>query len=65
MTNMSLKERISALSDGSGKKGSILVTKGNKIQKNIHPSHINSLHFLGNNIITTDYTGFVKMLQIE
>ncbi len=63
-SNMSVQDRIKALS-GAGKKTSILVTSSNMTPKNIHASHISSAFMCGDNLITSDYTGFIKFLKVK
>ena len=61
-SNMSVQERLKYLNKG-GARGSTVNEP--KIDRNLHPSHVNSAFLNGTNLITTDYTGFIKMLKIK
>jgi len=61
--NVGVAAMLSKFQGGTQKKQSVLVTS--TVQKNIHSSTVNSMSLFNNNIIvTSDYTGFVKMWNI-
>ena len=61
-SNMSVQERLKYLNKG-GARGSTL--NETKVDKNLHPSTVNSATLDGTSLITTDYTGFIKMIKIK
>ena len=62
-SNMSVQDRIKSLS--GSKRGSTMLTNTSLVPKNLHASSINSANISDGNLITSDYTGFIKMLKIK
>jgi len=62
-SNMCVQDRIKSIS--GGKTGSTMLTNASLVPKNLHASNINSANISDGNLITSDYTRFIKMLKIK
>ncbi len=58
----SIQERLKQFGEGLQKKQSMIVTSN--VQRNIHLANVNSASLSGNNLITSDYAGFVKVWNL-
>jgi hypothetical protein len=67
INSLSFQDRIKALSSNAPKKGSIMVTGGTQTSNTIciHPTHINSVALMNDNLVTSDYSGFIKTLKVN